>query len=427
MFCPNCGTQNDDSASACQKCAFNLKGAAAPKFKGTMLMVNAPPLGGMAPRPGGQGQPGAGASPSARPPAVAPRAAAPAGGKPMMKATMIGVAPPSPGGIAPPVPPGAGQTPSRPPPPPPASTRPVQPKFAGSAPTAPAFAMPPQVPAPVPAPAPVPFQSAPQPAPEPPRVPEVKAPDIVNPLGGTMVATPSPQSPASPGGFQPFSPAQAPAPVAGPDAGSFGATTPSGFAPGEFPSPNNPAVQPQPGAGWAQGAPVQPQPGAGWGQNAAGQPQPGAIAPYSPYGPPGAAPGQMQGPGAYGAPGITPHGPIGKMREPVMVLVLSFVTCGIFGAIALWSMLEELKRFRQKNDISPILFFLPVIQLLELIKLPAKVLEAKRMAGVPNAQEPNVILYLLLGIYMLPADLNEIWQVASAKQGGYGALPPSGS
>src|SRR5512133_548202 len=223
VFCPHCGTQNDDSASACQKCAFNLKGAAAPKFKGTMLMVNAPPLGGMAPRPGGQGQPGAGASPSARPPAVAPRAAAPAGGKPMMKATMIGVAPPSPGGIAPPVPPGAGQTPSRPPPPPPASTRPVQPKFAGSAPTAPAFAMPPQVPAPVPAPAPVPFQSAPQPAPEPPRVPEVKAPDIVNPLGGTMVATPSPQSPASPGGgFQPFSPAQAPAPVAGPDAGSFG-------------------------------------------------------------------------------------------------------------------------------------------------------------------------------------------------------------
>lgn len=107
-----------------------------------------------------------------------------------------------------------------------------------------------------------------------------------------------------------------------------------------------------------------------------------------------------------------------------MVLVLSYVTCGIYGIIALFSMLDELKRFRQKNDINPILFLLPVLQIIEMIKLPAKVLEAKRMAGVPNAQEPNVILYLLLGIYMLPADLNEIWQVASAKQGGYGALPP---
>src|SRR5262249_8912443 len=38
VFCPNCGTQNSETASTCTKCGFNLKGAAAPKFKGTMLM-----------------------------------------------------------------------------------------------------------------------------------------------------------------------------------------------------------------------------------------------------------------------------------------------------------------------------------------------------------------------------------------------------
>lgn len=136
----------------------------------------------------------------------------------------------------------------------------------------------------------------------------------------------------------------------------------------------------------------------------------------------------MMSGGGYGTPQIGPvsHGPIGKMREPVMVLILSFVTCGIYGIISMLSMLSELKAFRQKNDIQPILFLLPVISLIEVIKLPAKVLDAKRMAGVPNAQEPNVIVYLFLTLYMLPADLNEIWQVASAKQGGYGALPPSG-
>ena len=40
MFCPNCGTQNPETSQTCSKCSFNLKGAAAPKFKGTMLMMN---------------------------------------------------------------------------------------------------------------------------------------------------------------------------------------------------------------------------------------------------------------------------------------------------------------------------------------------------------------------------------------------------
>ena len=29
MFCPNCGTQNPDTAQTCTKCNFNIKGAAA--------------------------------------------------------------------------------------------------------------------------------------------------------------------------------------------------------------------------------------------------------------------------------------------------------------------------------------------------------------------------------------------------------------
>jgi hypothetical protein len=151
-------------------------------------------------------------------------------------------------------------------------------------------------------------------------------------------------------------------------------------------------------------------PGAGGYGNPYGGPQ--AI---SPVGQPGYP---VTGPSS-------PHGPVGKTRNPVMVVVLTYVTCGIYGIIALFSMLGELKAFRQKDDINPILFLLPIISLLELIKLPAKVLEAKRMAGVPNAQEPNVILYVLLGIYFIPADLNEVWQAASARQ-GLGVLPPGG-
>src|SRR6201999_2725717 len=93
----------------CKKCGFNLKGAAAPKFKGTMLMMNAPQPG--APRPPGAPAPGpAAAPPPATPPGgPAPGAPGPApgqamGGRPMLKGTMLGVAPPAMGGQAPPAP-----------------------------------------------------------------------------------------------------------------------------------------------------------------------------------------------------------------------------------------------------------------------------------------------------------------------------------
>lgn len=111
------------------------------------------------------------------------------------------------------------------------------------------------------------------------------------------------------------------------------------------------------------------------------------------------------------------HGPVGNARNPIMVLVLSLV-CFLYAAWQLWSMLSELKAFRQKDDLNPIFFFIPILGLIEMWKLPEKVLEAKRMAGVPNPEVPQPILYLLLGIYFLPNDLNEIWQAAG------GAPPP---
>src|SRR4051812_47636492 len=90
LFCPNCGTKNPETATTCTKCGFNIKGAAAPKFKGTMLMMNQQGAKTPAPAPPG-------AAPEAAPPAApAPVAAAPAPAavKPSFKGTMVGVAPP---------------------------------------------------------------------------------------------------------------------------------------------------------------------------------------------------------------------------------------------------------------------------------------------------------------------------------------------
>jgi hypothetical protein len=442
VFCPNCGTENDAQATSCKKCGFNLKGAAAPKFKGTMLMVNAPPS---VPRIAATPGPGA----------VAPIGPAVPAPRPRLKGTMLGVAPPSPGGIAPPPPLEAAQPQV---PPPPHGPGPAQPAALG------------------------------------PRSPSV------NPLGGTMIASDA----DAPQAFQPV--AGRPAAQAGfaatPDAGALANAHEPGFAPqavapaGAFPGlgapPGSVDVQP-PAAPPAYGAlPAQPQVPAAlpW---AAQQGYPGQGAPYAPQqappqgygaptgygapadaqpqyqpqqGPPGwggpaGAPGALpyaqpqygvppdaagprhgapaqEGQGAYGqwgqqmpqgagmmpypggppmaAPGM--HGPAGTVRNPIVVLVLCYVTCGIYALFWIWSSISELKAFRQKDDLNPIMFFIPILSIIETWNLPPKVLEAKQLAGVPNAQTFHPIFYLFLSPYFLTADLNEAFEAALARQHG---------
>jgi hypothetical protein len=109
------------------------------------------------------------------------------------------------------------------------------------------------------------------------------------------------------------------------------------------------------------------------------------------------------------------RGPIGQTRNPIMVLVIGSI-CFVYAIIQIWGMLNELKAFRGKDDINPIMMFVPILNIILFWNLPAKVLEAKQMAGVPNPQVAHPILYLLLGSYFLPADLNEVWQAAGGGQ-----------
>jgi hypothetical protein len=276
--------------------------------------------------------------------------------------------------------------------------------------------------------------------------PQGHPPGAVNPLGGTMVADPAgvgfnpygaggnpygaPPPQGQPGG-QPGYGAPPPQPGFGgpPPGGGYGAPPEQhGQAPGGFPPPPG-GFGPPPGQGGfgapqqpgGYGAPQQPggygapqQPG-GYGapqQPGAGgyggvQAQGGYGAPQPAYGAPGAAPIVPMGGGA--------RGPIGQTRNPVMVLVISML-CFVYAMIQLWQMLNELKAFRGKDDINPIMFFVPVLGIIHLWNLPPKILEAKQMAGVPNAQVGSPILYLFLALYLLPADLNEIWQAAGGGQ-----------
>lgn len=75
MFCPNCGTKNDDKVAKCAQCGFDQKAKKDAKFKGTVMMKGSP---GAAP-----GTPGSGVAPGVR-----------KASNPALKGTMVGVAPP---------------------------------------------------------------------------------------------------------------------------------------------------------------------------------------------------------------------------------------------------------------------------------------------------------------------------------------------
>lgn len=127
----------------------------------------------------------------------------------------------------------------------------------------------------------------------------------------------------------------------------------------------------------------------------------GAAAGIVPHGAAPMVPAQGAAPGGYG--------PVGQIRNPVVTLLVGMI-CAPYALFVMYSALNELKAFRGKDDFNPLLCVL--LWIVFVWGLPARVFEAKQMAGVPGATQPNAILYFLLGPYFLISDLNEIWTAA---------------
>lgn len=232
----------------------------------------------------------------------------------------------------------------------------------------------------------------------------VADPGAFNPYGqppqGGFGGAPAGGPPPAGGGYG--GPAPAGGGYGGPPAGGYGGPPAGGYgSPDPGGAPGGGYGGPAPGGGYGAPAP------GGYGAPAAGG-----------YGAPAAAPmGGYGGMPSGGAPMVQTggRGPIGQTRNPIMVLVIGSI-CFVYAIIQLWGMVNELKAFRGKDDINPIMMFVPIMNIIFFWNLPAKVLEAKQMAGVPNPQVAHPILYLLLGSYFLPADLNEVWQAAGGGQ-----------
>jgi hypothetical protein len=103
------------------------------------------------------------------------------------------------------------------------------------------------------------------------------------------------------------------------------------------------------------------------------------------------------------------------VRNPVLVTVLTFVTCGLYGAVTFYMMLSELRAYLNKEEIVPWHIFVPVLGLIVMLgKLPGWVTEAKQRAGSRNQQSAGPVLYFLLPTYFVTKDLNEVWDPMGA-------------
>ena len=130
------------------------------------------------------------------------------------------------------------------------------------------------------------------------------------------------------------------------------------------------------------------------------------------YGGPMGAPmggqgGQMMMGGQGGGGGMA--GPRGQTRNPTTALLGTLFCCGLYHILGGYGMLNELKAYTKDESLQPWHMFIPVLNLLLLLKLPDIVTRAKQMAGSRNPQSAGLVMYLFLFPFALAKDLNQVW------------------
>jgi len=114
--------------------------------------------------------------------------------------------------------------------------------------------------------------------------------------------------------------------------------------------------------------------------------------------------------------------PRGETRNPVTIILLTLVTCGIYGIYWLYLVTKEINAALGEERINFVLYFLVGILCFPLIfvgmyKIDEAVVELQTRAGLPG--KPNFVLWILLSLlagvgtyimeYQVQEALNEIW------------------
>ncbi len=135
--------------------------------------------------------------------------------------------------------------------------------------------------------------------------------------------------------------------------------------------------------------------------------------------PPYGAPSHMQA--SVGGGGLFA---IGEKRDPVLVLVYTLITCGIYGIWWWYTMITEVKNALNRQDINPgtelVLGFVTcgVYFIYLYYKYPQLMLEMQDRAGLPRNDISVLCLILpfvglaFVSILLMQTELNKIWDAA---------------
>lgn len=102
-------------------------------------------------------------------------------------------------------------------------------------------------------------------------------------------------------------------------------------------------------------------------------------------------------------------GPRGQTRNTTTALLGTLFCCGLYHIFGGYGMLTELKEYTKDESLQPWHMFIPILNLLMLLKLPDIVSRAKQMAGSRNPQSAGLVMYLFLFPFALAKDLNQVW------------------
>ena len=179
---------------------------------------------------------------------------------------------------------------------------------------------------------------------------------------------------------------------------------------------------------WRQSGDLGSQPqGAPSGGFAPGS-QPGGYSTPDPYAP--AAPASWpQQPQAM-QPGYNTAGlfSIGEKRDPMMVVLYTLLTCGIYGIFWWYQTITEIKNALGREDINPTMEIVLAIVTCGLYgiylyyKYPQLMLEMQDRAGRPRNDITMMSLLLaifglaIISIPIMQSELNNIWDAAAARR-----------
>jgi len=164
----------------------------------------------------------------------------------------------------------------------------------------------------------------------------------------------------------------------------------------------------------------------------------GGTTPFTTAPPPGTSTQQPPAPGAWanptygdpsqgmqqqaaGQPGLYSAG---EKRDPIMVLVLTFVTCGIYGIYEIYKVSTEMRDALGRQDINPTLdvvlglFTCGLYFIYLAYRYPQLLLEMQDRVRLPRNDISLISIILavcglsVVSIFMIQTELNKIWDAS---------------